>query len=308
MKYSINPAVFSSSFSFPSNIVDENLSVATETEIKVILYFFRHFADGIVITDCSNALKISEKDVAAALSFWSKIGVISSQNNQNGTATEITAKAVVKNEKPNRMDVAKRGNEDKNFAMILREAQMKFGRSLKTNESATLLYIYEDLGLDLSVCLYLLQYAVNEGKKNIRFIEKTAVSWVNSGVKTISDAEKIVIKEMNTDLAWKRCEKAFGIEHRKPSAKEAEYCLKWFDEWGLADDVLTLAYDVCVDAKSKFIFSYCAKVIENWYGSGLKTRSDIEKSLAKNVGAKPEDNNYAGYDLDLYKKMFGIED
>ena len=254
MKYTIDPVVFSSSFSFPCSIVDENLNIATEIETKVILYFFRHYAEGINARKCAQSLKLDEKDVIAALSFWSQVGVIKNESEPD-LSIDTAQKAIVKNEKPNRIDVAKRGAEDKNFAMVLNEAQMKFGRSLKTNEASTFLYIYEDLGLDLSVCLYLLQYAVNEGKTNIRFIEKTAVKWVNSGVKTISDAEKIVIKEINSDLAWKRCERAFGIEHRKPSKTELEYSLKWFDEWKLDEEVLALAYDVCVDAKSKFSFA-----------------------------------------------------
>ena len=307
MKYSIDPVVFGSSFSFPSSIVDKNISVATETEIKVILYLFRHFADGVDIKQCSADLGYDENEISAALSFWRQTGVITAED--DGTKPSVNRdKAIVKNEKPTRLDVAKRGADDKNFAMILNEAQLKFGRSLKTNEASTLLYIYEDLGLDLSVCLYLLQYAVNEGKTNIRFIEKTAVNWINAGVKTISDAEAIVIKEINSNLAWKRLEKAFGIEHRKPSPKELQYALKWFDEWKLEDEFLTLAYNVCVDAKSKFIFSYCAKIVDNWYNSGLKTVADVKKANDNNSNEKRPDNDYAGYDLSLYKKMFGMED
>lgn len=307
MKYSVNPAFFSSSFSFPSSIVDQNLKVATETEIKVILYFFRNIADGIDIKRCSADLGYNESDVSGAVSFWSKLGVINVEDDL-GVAAESRNKAVVKNEKPSRFDVAKRGAEDKAFAMILSEAQLKFGRSLKTNESSTLLYIYEDLGLDLSVCLYLLQYAVSEGKANIRFIEKTAVNWVNAGVKSIAEAEAIVIKEINANLAWKRLEKAFGIEHRKPSPKESECSIRWLDELKLDDRVLTLAYNVCVDTKSKFIFSYCAKIIENWLKMGLKNPEDIEEYLKNNSVGDKSENNYAGYDIELYEKMINRED
>ena len=302
MKYTINPVVFGSSFSFPASVVDNCLKIATETEIKVILYFFRHFAEGVIIDNCAAVLDISKSEVTAALSFWKKYDVITACDDED-VKTSFTKRAVVKNERPTRVDVAKRGSEDKNFAMILNEAQLKFGRSLKTNESSTFLYIYEDLGLDLSVCLYLLQYAVNQGKTNIRFIEKTAVNWVNLGVKTISDAEKIVINELNSNLAWKRCQKAFGIEQRKASPKELECSLKWFDEWKLDEDYLNLAYNVCVDTKSKFIFSYCAKIIENWHNSGLNSKEDVEDYLSKHSSGKDEENNYAGYDIELYEKM-----
>ncbi|MCQ2451431.1 MAG: DnaD domain protein [Clostridia bacterium] len=303
MKYSINPSVFCSSFSFPSSVVDENLKLATASEIKVLLYFFRHFAEGVDIKKCADALGLTEREVEISLNVWCKNGIISKEE-----ATEkVTKKVTEKNEKPNRIDVAKRGSEDKNFALILREAQMKFARALKSNESTTLLYIYDDLGLDVSVILYLLQYAFNESKLNIRFIEKTAVSWVNEGVETITDAERIVVKQINSSLAWKRCEKCFGIEHRKPSEKELNTCLLWFDEWKLQDEVLVLAYNVCVDTKSKFIFSYCAKILENWHKEGLSDTEDIKAYLDKN-NKKQETNNYAGYDIDLFEKMLNSDD
>ncbi len=305
MNYYINPTVFSSAFSLPSAVVDKGIKLATESEIKVILYLFRHFSDGINLEECAIRLGYTVKEVEDSLVFWCNIGVVSKDTADiNGNITE---KAVTKNEKPNRLDVAKRGVEDKNFALILSEAQMKFSRSLKSNESTTLLYIYDDLGLDISVILYLLQYALNENKLNIRFIEKTAVSWVNDGVKTVSDAEKIVIKEININLSWKRIEKAFGIEHRKPSKKEEEYSLLWLNEWNLTDDYLILAYNVCVDTKSKFIFSYCAKIIENWHNSGLDTADAVKKHL--DDGKKEIDgNSYAGYDISLYEKMLDNDD
>ena len=54
---------------------------------------------------------------------------------------------------------------------------MKFGRGLKSNEQSTLVWIYDDLGLDVSVILMLIQFAVTEGRANISFIEKTAPSY-----------------------------------------------------------------------------------------------------------------------------------
>lgn len=304
MKYFINPTIFSSAFSLPSSIVDSGIKVATESEIKVILYLFRHFSDGIDLDACANCLGYTVKEVENSLVFWINNGVISKEIVD--IPQNSSEKAITKNEKPNRLDVAKRGVEDKNFALILHEAQMKFSRSLKSNESTTLLYIYEDLGLDISVILYLLQYALNENKLNIRFIEKTAVNWVNSDVKTVNDAEKIVVKELNQNLAWKRVEKAFGIEHRKPSKKEIDYSLLWLEEWKLTDEYLVLAYNVCVDNKSKFIFSYCAKIIENWRELGFTTVEAVNEYLDKN---KPvEENNYAGYDISLYEQMLDNDD
>lgn len=312
MKYYLNPNTFTSAFSLPSKIVDDYLNLASQIEIKVIIYYFRHLGDGFDIAKCASALGISAGDVNDALLFWVGNGILLSDSDSKNSPDDLPQKpkSVVKNVKPNRLDVAKRGLEDENVAFILRHAQEKFGRNLKTNESSTLLYIYDDLGLDVSVILFLMQYALNEGKLNIRFIEKTAVDWVNSGVETVIDAESVVAKNIKLDLAWKRTEKAFGIEHRKPSADELKYSNIWFNEWMLDDEVLKLAYDVCVNAKSKFVFKYCAKTIENWYKEGKTSPEEIKKTLLNDA---PKTSNgkkydYAGYDLDLYEKMLNSDD
>ena len=311
MKYYLNPSAFTSAFSLPSKIVDDYINLASQNETKVILYFFRHTSDGFDIGKCALALGISASDVNDALYFWAKNGVLLSESETNITVNKPEKpKLVIKNAKPTRLDVANRGLEDEDFAFVLRHAQEKFGRNLKSNEASTLLYIYDDLGLDVSVIIFLMQYALNEGKLNIRFIEKTAVDWVNDGVKSVVDAESSIAKKIKLDLAWKRTEKAFGIEHRKPSAKETRYSDIWFNEWFLDDEVLKIAYDVCVNAKSKFIFEYCARTIENWYKEGKTSPEEIKATLEKNApkSQKGKKYDYAGYDLDLYEKMLNSDD
>ena len=311
MKYFLNPGAFTSAFSLPSKIVDDYINLASQNEIRVILYFFRHTSDGFDIGKCALALGISASDVNDALYFWSKNGILLSESETDLTLNKPeTPKSVTKNAKPTRLDVANRGLEDEDFAFILRHAQEKFGRNLKSNEASTLLYIYDDLGLDVSVIIFLMQYALNEGRLNIRFIEKTAVDWVNDGVKSVIDAESNIAKKIKFDLAWKRTENAFGIEHRKPSAKEARYSDIWFNEWFLDDEVLKIAYDVCVNAKSKFIFEYCAKTIENWYKEGRTSPEEIKALLEKDTtkSQKGKKYDYAGYDLDLYEKMLNSDD
>lgn len=307
MAYCFNPKVFGAVFSLPSSVVDSYIKLASASQLKVILFIFRNSADGIDENKISEKLGIPLSEVEDALLFWKEREVLI-----DDTAARIKEqpvnKAVERNEKPSRVDVAKRGLEDPNIALVLRDAQLKFGRNLKMNEASTFVYLYDDLGLDTPVILFLLQYALSVGKLNIRFIEKTAVKWVNFEVTTVSDAERIISDEIKADLSWKRVLKAFGLERRKPSEKELSCAKLWFDEWHLEDEVLSIAYNLCVDAKSKFIFSYCAKIIENWHKNNLIKPEDIKKHLSQESSDKPQKNSYATYDLDLYEKMINSKD
>ena len=184
---------------------------------------------------------------------------------------------------------------------LLREAQLKFGRNLKQNESQLLVSLYDDHGMDPSVILLLLGYAVREGKCNLTFVKKTATNWLESGVETVMDAENLIAEAAKQNLAWSVVQSAFGIERRNPSTKEAELSNLWVNEWKISTELLKAAYDACVDAKTKLSMPYVAKIIESWHKDGI---TNPEQISSKKRNVKPQGkNDFAGYDLDLFEKM-----
>lgn len=296
-------------FLVPTVICDKYLKLSSHTQLKCILYVLKNSTEEISSQKISEALGLSIKETEDALLYWVKEGILASDNKEEEKKAE--PKEIVKqNIKPSRQDVAKRGLEDKKLQLLLREAQLKFGRNLKTNEASTLVWLYDDLGLDVSLILLLIQYAKSSDKLNISFIEKTAISWVDKGIENIFSAEKWISDRAIYDLAWKRVCKAFSIEYRRPSEKESEYSYLWLNEWKLSDDLLAAAYDVCVDTKSKFMFSYTAKVIENWHKKGYKTAKDIkpEKEAPKTPPKKTVKENYSGYDLSTFEESLNSDD
>ena len=302
MDYLINPAELTSSVPVPSSVVDRYLKFAKPEHIKVLLYIFRKMLVEEVSV-ISSYTGVSEFDVKEALLYWADTGVLLQQNKLNEVKKDDSDKVTEKEEKPTRNDVLHRGNEDEKFAYLVRETQLKFGRNLKTNESITLLWLYDDLGLDVSVILYIIELAIIQEKVNIRFIESLAVDWVNRGITTIEQAEAENQKRAQITSCWNIVCSAFGIERRKPSKKEEETAFKWLNEWQLAKELLVEAYEECVNKKSKFSFAYTAKIIENWYNKGIRTVEDL---AVYNEQDKKSDG--AAYDLDLYEKMLNTKD
>jgi DnaD/phage-associated family protein len=270
----------------------------------------RHSTEEIKTEKIAEALSISKPEIEDALLYWVKQGILDSDKKETPEKAEVTKEIVAQSAKPSRQDVAKRGLEDPKLQLLLREAQLKFGRNLKTNEASTLVWLYDDLGLDVSLILLLLQYAKTNDRLNITFIEKTAVIWAEKGIENIVSAEKWISERAIGDLAWKRVCKAFSIEFRRPSEKEADYSYLWLHTWGLSDDLLIAAYELCVDTKSKFMFSYTAKVIENWHKKGYKTAKDIkqEEKTQKSETKKTTKYSYAGYDLAAFEESLNNDD
>ena len=302
MKFFVNPSCLTSAFTLPVSIVDSHLNFAKSEHIKVILYIFRNFAEGIDVNTISNNLSISEYEVKEALLYWADADILISENTVKAPQ-KMTLKTVTKSEKPDRVDVAKRGAADLKIRYLLNETQMKLGRNLKTNETSTLVWLYEDEGLDVSIILLIVQYAVTHGKANIRFIEQTAIDWINKGIDSMSDAEEELRVLAEEEQAWKTVSSCFGIEKRKPSANEKEKSHLWIFEWKISKEMLVSAYDECVNAKSKFSFAYVAKIIERWHNEGYNPNDVVDKK-----GTKNDKDDFGAFDLDLYEEMIKLKD
>ncbi len=299
MEYFINPAVFSSNFAMPSDVADKYLKLAKGEHIKVLIYIMRNIASLPCVEKISSDIDVCEYDVKEALLFWADAGILIPQNNT--VKENEKEKTVKKSLKPQREDVARRGLEDPKIRYLLNETQLKLGRNLKTNETSTLVWLYDDQGLEVSLILLIVQYAVSHGKPNMRFIESVAIDWIDKGIDNLSDADEELRKLALGEQAWNSVRQAFGIDRRKPSKKETEFAVKWLEEWKFSKEMLEIAYDKCVEKNSKISFPYINGILQKWFKDGVKTPSDIEEK-------KPDDNKKAAYDLDLFEKMLNSKD
>ncbi len=301
MNYYINPTCFTSVFTVPSQVAEQHLKFAKGEHIKVLLYVLKNMSAELSEEIIAKSTGVDEYEVKEALLYWADAGILMPKETPT-IQKKTETKTVVKKLKPSRNDVTKRGLEDPKIEFMLTEAQIKLGRNLKSNEAQTLVWLYDDEGLDVSLILLIVQYAAQHGKANIRFIESVAVDWVNKGIDNIVDADDELRNLAISEQAWKVVSSAFGIEKRKPSKKETEASVLWIEEWKISKEMLTAAYEACVDAKSKFSFAYVAKIIENWHQKGYKNPEDIEKKIAE------DDKNNGAYDLDLFEKMLNSKD
>lgn len=301
MNYYINPQALSPFFTIPVSVVDKHFKFAKAEHIKILLYILRNMTEIPEVSAIAEACSVNAFCVEEALLFWADAGILISNDFVEKSASQ--KKLSSQSKKPTRSDVAKRADDPK-IRYLLRETQVKFARPLKSNEAQTLIWLYDDVGLDISLILLIVQYAVAHKKANIRFIEATAVLWAEKGICDIMDAEAELNKMTLSEQAWGVVSRAFGLEKRKPSQKESDYAYLWLNEWKLTPEMLERAYEECVNQKSKFTMPYTAKILESWHQKGYKKPDDIE-SKPKKSDVK---ENIAAYDLDEFEKMLTSKD
>lgn len=307
MEYFANIKEFQSTFSVPKSVAQNYLKLATPTQLKVLLYVLNNLADDPSSEDISLFLSIPLSDVNDALNFWSTADILIPKQAGAKPQEEKPKNKIIKSQiiKPTREEIIRQSQDNEELALLLREAEGKFSRILTFGEIQTLSWLFIEQGLDISLILMLLEYASNENRLNIGFIERTAIEWLNNGVYDISSAESYITETYEKRTAWKIVETTFGIETRRPSEKELSLSHLWIKEWGFSREILKLAYDKCIDTKSKFIMGYIAKILEGWHQNGYKTVEDIEK--AKESEQNNKTNSMATYDINDLEKLINAE-
>ncbi len=296
MSYKVNTEKLGDTFPLPGEVADRLLKLASHTQLKVLLYFFRHLSASPDAQKCAGELGIPVSDAEDALLFWAQEGILSGEAKP---LEEPVVRTALKPAEPSRQDVIRRGLEDKKIAFLLNEAQLKFARGLKQNESGYLVYLYDDCGMDTSLILYLLQYAASKGRCNITYIRSVANRWLNKNITSVPQAEADIADSVKRELAWSVVQKTFGLDRRAPSEKEGEAAYRWTAEWEFSPEMLKAAYDVCVDTKGKCNIKYINAVLENWHKNDVKTKEDIEKADKK----AEKKNGYAGFSIEKFEEM-----
>lgn len=303
MGYFINPAALMPFFAVPCSLADKHLKLASPDAVRVLLFVLRNSDKEIVPEDIAEFFKMDTYDVCDCLDYWVSAGVIGSEQKKEAVKEEKAVKTVrAKAIKPTRAEIARRGAESEKVRFLLSEAQMKFARPLSENESATLLWLLDDAGVDVSLILMAAQFSAQKGKCNIREIEKTCLDWADNSVTTIAEAEERIALLNRQETAWRMLTAVCGIEKRNPSAKERETCDLFVNEWGFSREMIKAAFDVCVDATGKFSLPYMKKVLSKWHKEGYKT---VEQTKG---AAKQPQKSTATYDMDAFLKKLNSED
>lgn len=164
-------------------------------------------------------------------------------------------------------------NEKSDVVEFMYLAQKLLAKPLSTSEINTLLFFYDVLGFDSDLIVYLLEYSLSNNHRQMRYIEKTAISWANDGIDTVEKAKA------NAELYSSRCYpvlKAFGISGRNPGAGEKALIVKWTDSYGFNMDIVLDACNRTMNTIHQPSFEYADSILTKWKEKGIRTLSDVK--------------------------------
>ena len=87
------------------------------------------------------------------------------------------------------LDELKSFQQQENTAQLIFIAEQYLGRTLSPADMKSILFFTDKLHFSDDLIDYLLQYCVERGKKDFRYIEKVAIAWAEAGITTPAQAE-----------------------------------------------------------------------------------------------------------------------
>ena len=298
----INSTVISNRF------IDEYMDAANDAQLKIYLYLIRMMSARLStsISDIADKFNYTEKDVMRALKYWEKNQLLTleydEQKNVTGIhlmdfaplpstpatapvpAVSVTASAPLASvvpisskdnlyAKPNyTLDDLKafKSNEETSRLLFITEQYLK--KTLSPNEVRTILFISDKLSFSEDLIDYLIQYCVDRGKKDLRYIEKVAISWAQQGITTPMQAARLAGKY---DKPVYEIMNALG-KNSTPTQTEVTYITRWMQEYGFTTDVIFDACERTVLATDKHRFEYADRILSSWHKAGVHHKNDIQ--------------------------------
>ena len=158
-------------------------------------------------------------------------------------------------------------------AQLLFIAESYIGKPLTASEMKTILYFTDVLHFSDDLIDYLLQYCVERGKKDFKYIERVAVNWAEEGITTPKQAQKAATRyDKNVYAIMNELGKS-----GTPTSKELEYINRWMKEYGFSTDIIFEACQRTVLATDRHRFEYAEGILSSWKSQNVHHKSDIHK-------------------------------
>lgn len=299
--------------------IDKYMVSANGEYIKVYLFLLRHGIKDVTISVIAEALNHTEADVKRALSYWEKLGILrgsagiaedKGQQDAVSPAWPVTCTdkafmaegSVTQGKELNRLGADVCGESkpevrrpsftqeqvnkltgDEDFAQLLYIAQKYMNKVFTHRECEVFAYLYGSLHMSSELLEYLVEYCVQGGHSNIRYIETVALNWHQTGLTTVDMAKSYSTSFTKDSFAVMR---AFGLNDRKPGESEKDMISRWFHKYCFTRELVLEACNRTMEATHTPSFKYADKILSEWKKAGVKNMEDVKRLDEKRYGNK----------------------
>ncbi len=269
--------------------IEKYIAVAKYEDLKVILWLYTNQGKTFDSQQLASLLLIDEDTLQRSISFWvakkllTRKGeriIIGSSPQKTQSSPHYTGEAVNIKLKENY----------KLLELVEKISENLYTKVMSPSEVALVVSLNDWLGLDPDVIYLIFEYCFEIEKTNLRYIEKTAISFSDKGL-----TDKNILKSYLDEQRYKKTVEskiisALGIGGRALTESEKKSMESWL-EWGFDVDIIKYAYELTIDKTGKYSISYMSSILRSWNEKGYKSVQDAKKEqppIQKAAAAKPK--------------------
>lgn len=225
----------------------------------------------------SRATGLTLTRTAAALEKWLESGAVAAREE------DTKPPYLVSDELPRgrALDDA-RVISEKKLRGCLDTCALLLKKQLNPSEVGILVALVNDLGVSEYYLTTLLTHCAETlGVRGVKYLEKTAVSLCDRGIRSDAALDEYIRASENARAHEGAVRRLYGLGARELTPTEHECLIRWFNAYGYDMEVVGLAYDRTVASANKVNIRYTDKILADWHRLGLKTAAEVEDYLRR---------------------------
>ena len=293
-----------SAVEIPCLFIDHYMTGCLPVYPLIYIFSLRRLLDGggVSFHEISERFQLTEGDVINAWRHWEKMGLVQIDNPDVPTKMSITfmpiraPKIEDKTDKINEpeqqplsllassrphytvQELTVYRNQSKDIEHLFKCAEKNLGKLLTYNDMNIIFGFHDWLRLPVDVIEFLLTYCTEHDHRNLRYIEKCALDWVDQG---IDDVEKALEYVQTFDKGYRTILRHMGQSTGYPTPSHRKYIDKWVQQWNMPLELIIEACDRCVVQIDKPKFSYVDKILSDWHKKSITTLHEVKAEDAK---------------------------
>lgn len=290
--FKIDPKVYSSMFSMPTEIADKALKFASGEQLKVIICVFRN--PNITAEEISQKTNLSLATVRECVEYWEGEGVLTPEKQEKTLKTENqgelkTEKAVVLPDirftNPTQAEIEKIIKKNGSMKRLFNEAQEILGKTLGYTMQCILYSVVNFYGITPDVANYMLHFAKSIEATSQDDIQKIAKYWAQNGITTLAAADDYIAETEKAIVLFRELAERTNNDKKTPSFAVLEMICEWL-RWGFKLDTVEKAFYIMKEEKQtgRLVwknFCHMNGTLKKWRAAGTFTVEEIEKGTKK---------------------------
>ncbi len=174
--------------------------------------------------------------------------------------------------------------EKEDFDQLLFVVERYLGKTLSSRDTDTLAYLYDGLALPGDALEFLVECCVEEGHKDLRYIEKVALRLHEQG-KTTREAMQEDLRRFAGD--YPKVRKSFGLTGRQLNDEEKQQVDNWLNMFGMPMELILEACARTMRTIHEPSFAYAEAILLRWKAGGIGSLADLKEKDREPAEKKP---------------------